>query len=138
METPTQYGLLTDCSHVFCLPCLKSWRDPHQISLDIVDSGVHKQCPMCRIVSRYIIPSSIFYKSGDPMKEVVIERYKSSMKKVNCRYFEASPPGRRYCPFGKDCFYRHVDENGQEFVFERGAEYYMRVSISYHFLLDIL
>jgi E3 ubiquitin-protein ligase makorin len=82
---------------------------------------------MCRNVSRFVIPSSIFYKSSDPMKVVVVERYKESMKKVRCRYFEASPPNKRFCPFGKDCFYKHQDENGQDYVFEKGVEDCMRV-----------
>lgn len=25
------------------------------------------------------------------------------------RYFERSPPNRRFCPYGSDCFYRHED-----------------------------
>jgi len=97
---------------------LKSWRDPHLASTDIVGSGVHKQCPICRTSSKFVTPSSIFYKSGDTRKDTVIERYKESMKRIKCKYFETSPPSRRYCPFGKDCFYKHLDADGQEHVFE--------------------
>lgn len=130
MEVPSVYGLLTGCSHIFCLSCLKSWRDPQHATSDIVGSGVHKQCPICRSPSKFVTPSSTFYKSGDPKKDAVIERYKESMKRIRCRYFEHSSTRRRYCPFGKDCFYKHVDENGNEHLFEHGYEQHERVSFS--------
>lgn len=128
MEVPSVYGLLTGCSHVFCLSCLKSWRDPQHASSDVVGSGVHKQCPICRSSSKFVTPSSIFYKSGDSRKDAVINRYKENMKRVKCRYFEGSPLGRRYCPFGKDCFYKHANEDGTEHMFDHDYEQHLRVS----------
>jgi E3 ubiquitin-protein ligase makorin len=118
MEVPSVYGLLTGCSHVFCLQCLKAWRDPTQASLEVVGSGVHKKCPICRTSSRFVTPSSIFFKSGDRRKEVVINKYKDNLKRIKCRYFENSPPHRRYCPFGRDCFYKHEGLDGKDYVFE--------------------
>ena len=43
------------------------------------------------------------------------------------RYFENSQPGRRHCPFGKECFYKHENDDGTPYVFHRGADYYMQV-----------
>jgi E3 ubiquitin-protein ligase makorin len=44
------------------------------------------------------------------------------------RYFAASTPGRPYCPFGRDCMYQHLNEDGTPHVFGQGADYYMPVS----------
>ncbi|KZS94422.1 hypothetical protein SISNIDRAFT_439915 [Sistotremastrum niveocremeum HHB9708] len=130
MEKPTVFGLLTGCSHVFCLSCLKKWRDPTGRSSEYLDSnsGMHKRCPMCRGPSRFVTPSHVFYKNEDPKKEEVLENYKKSMKRVKCKYFERSIPGLRFCPYGRDCFYKHEDENGQEYVFQKGVDHYMNVS----------
>ena len=44
------------------------------------------------------------------------------------RYFIASNPDRRYCPFGRDCMYQHLNEDGTPYIFTRGVDYYMPVS----------
>lgn len=46
---------------------------------------VTKQCPMCRAESKYVTPSSIPFKNGDPRKESTIVAYKESMARVPCR-----------------------------------------------------
>ncbi|KIK60305.1 hypothetical protein GYMLUDRAFT_602443 [Collybiopsis luxurians FD-317 M1] len=128
-ENPPVYGLLAGCSHVFCISCLKEWRDPKAKSADVVQSGVHKKCPMCRAPSKFIIPSSLFYKQGDPQKEQTITAYKDSMAKVPCRYFVQSRARNKdqpFCPFGKDCFYRHSNEDGSMYVFTDGVDVSMR------------
>ena len=100
-EKPTTYGLLGEwriwswgqhtnrssggCSHVFCLECLRQWRDPTGKTEDLVQSRAHKKCPMCRAKSAFITPSSVFIKHGDPAKDKVIQAYKESMAKRPCR-----------------------------------------------------
>ncbi|KAL5503925.1 hypothetical protein ACEPAH_7997 [Sanghuangporus vaninii] len=124
-EMPVTYGLLEDCSHVFCLECIRGWRDPSGKSQDIVISGNTKRCPYCRKSSKFVTPSSVFYPDGDPLKATTIANYKASMSRIPCKYFERSVPGSRFCPFGKDCFYQHKELDGTDFVFDRGADYYM-------------
>ncbi|KAJ3711198.1 hypothetical protein C8R42DRAFT_596160 [Lentinula raphanica] len=133
-EKPAVYGLLTGCSHVFCIPCLKEWRDPRAKSEDVVQSGVHKKCPMCRTPSKFITPSSLFYKHDDPRKTQTISAYKDSMARVPCRYFVESKTKSKklFCPFGKDCFYQHLNDDGTPYTFADGVEASMRVN---HFLL---
>ncbi|KAF9268987.1 hypothetical protein L218DRAFT_852143, partial [Marasmius fiardii PR-910] len=128
-EKPSLYGLLTGCSHVFCITCLKQWRDPAAKSVDMVDSGVHKKCPMCRAPSSFITPSSLFYKSEDPRKEETINLYKLSMARVPCKYFQQSiiKKAKPMCPFGKDCFYQHLNDDGTPYIFREGVEASMRV-----------
>ncbi|KAL7280758.1 hypothetical protein ACG7TL_005702 [Trametes sanguinea] len=124
-DKPVTYGLLTDCSHVFCISCIKNWRENEGKSEDIIQAGTTKTCPMCRTPSRFVTPSTHFYPEGHPKKAEVIDKYKASMARVKCRYFEQSKPNRRYCPFGKDCFYKHENADGTPYVFEHGASYYM-------------
>ncbi|TDL23409.1 hypothetical protein BD410DRAFT_787234 [Rickenella mellea] len=124
-EKPVTFGLLNSCSHIFCLQCLRDWRDPGGKSEEIVQSGNTKKCPFCRVPSRYVIPSSRYFPSGHPMKREIVDKYKDSMARVPCKYFERSPPHRRFCPYGRDCFYRHQNADGTLYTFERGAMYYM-------------
>lgn len=133
------------CGHDFCLKvpksqnistlyfltraqCIRQWRDPAGKSGDMVLSGVTKKCPLCRSPSRFITPSSITFAHDDPKKFDAIERYKESMSKVPCRYFAQSPLAKRFCPFGKDCFYQHSNEDGMPYIFPHGVEHYMRAS----------
>lgn len=72
------------------------------------------------------MPSSIFYMQDDPRKVAVVENYKQSMSRVPCRYFVESTPENRFCPFGKDCFYQHLNEDGTPYVFTEGVDAMMR------------
>ncbi|KAF8511846.1 hypothetical protein BU17DRAFT_54356 [Hysterangium stoloniferum] len=126
-DKPALYGLLIGCSHAFCLTCIRQWRDPDGKGTDLTDSGIHKTCPMCRLQTKFIVPSSIFYAQGDPRKLAAVEMYRLSMARVPCRYFVNSPPDERYCPFGKDCFYQHKNADGTPFVFMDGVDVMMTV-----------
>ncbi|KAL0953540.1 hypothetical protein HGRIS_004762 [Hohenbuehelia grisea] len=122
-EMPVTYGLLAGCSHVFCIVCIRKWRSSADKSIDVVLSGATKKCPMCRTKSRFITPSSIFYPTGHPEKDQVIDRYQQSMAKLPCRFFQASKskPSGPMCPFGRDCFYQHMNDDGTPYVFREGA-----------------
>ncbi|KAF7430510.1 hypothetical protein PC9H_006218 [Pleurotus ostreatus] len=122
-DKPTTYGLLGGCSHIFCIKCIRQWRDTSDNAPDNIGSDVRKKCPMCRAPSQFITPTSEFVLHGTPEKDRVIAAYKDSMKKVKCRYFEASignSRGRPGCPFGKDCFYLHQNADGTPYVFTEG------------------
>ncbi|TFK92438.1 hypothetical protein K466DRAFT_480547 [Polyporus arcularius HHB13444] len=127
-DKPVTYGLLIGCSHVFCLPCIKNWRGSEGKSSEILEAGTTKTCPMCRTTSRYVTPSSLFFAEGDPRKADAIEKYKNSMARVKCRYFERSSR-KRFCPFGKDCFFKHENDDGTPYVFSYGVEHYMGVGV---------
>ncbi|KAG6844636.1 hypothetical protein H0H87_005293 [Tephrocybe sp. NHM501043] len=120
-EKPSLYGLLGGCNHIFCIDCIRKWRDPTGKGSDI--SNI-KKCPMCRAKCRYIIPSSRFCKDG-PEKQQIVQKYKDSMARVPCKHFastKAKNPNKPMCPFGKDCFYQHLNEDGTPYTFEHGAE----------------
>ncbi|KAJ6518634.1 hypothetical protein C8R45DRAFT_1065588 [Mycena sanguinolenta] len=123
-DKPDTYGLLTDCSHIFCITCIKQWRDPANKSIDVVDSGNTKRCPMCRGSSKFIIPSSKFYAQGEA-KDAALARYMDSMKRVPCKHFQKSLASNRatpFCPFGKDCFYQHRNPDGTDYISTQGID----------------
>ncbi|KAH9846032.1 hypothetical protein C2E23DRAFT_854838 [Lenzites betulinus] len=124
-DKPTTYGLLAGCSHVFCISCIKNWRGTDGKSDDIIQAGTTKTCPMCRTSSRFVTPSAFYYAEEHPMKAQVIDKYKASMARVTCKYFKKSRPQNPFCPFGKECFYKHENADGTPYVFEHGAAYYM-------------
>jgi hypothetical protein len=50
-----------------------------------------------------------------------------------CRYFQQSKAKNRaklFCPFGKDCFYQHLNDDGTPHVFADGVDRCMRQYIS--------
>ncbi|KAH9967278.1 hypothetical protein BC827DRAFT_1123841 [Russula dissimulans] len=128
MEEPVTFGLLVDCSHTFCIHCIRNWRGQESMADDFSLSYVHKKCPYCRTPSKFVVPSSRFYPSGHPGKAETIEQYKASLQRIPCKYFTSSNPERRYCPFGRDCMYQHQNEDGTPYTFTRGVDYYMPVS----------
>lgn len=130
-EKPVTYGLLAGCSHIFCLQCIKGWRDRKGKSEEVVCSGVIKMCPLCRTSSKFVTPSSVFYAQDDPRKAAAIEKYKASMTRVPCKWFERSHPNNRYCPFGNDCFYQHRNADGTHYDFKRGVEHYIKQRARY-------
>jgi hypothetical protein len=110
-----------------------------------VMSGILKRCPVCRVGSRFISPSTHFFPQDHPRKQGVMESYKNSMARVPCksvllphipliglmtiiRYFvKTLASGRPCCPFGADCFYQHVNLDGTPHSFQYGADHFMKV-----------
>ncbi|TFK51721.1 hypothetical protein OE88DRAFT_1629053 [Heliocybe sulcata] len=127
-EKPTTYGLLVGCSHVFCIKCIREWRDATEKSSETVSSVTIKKCPYCRVDVCFVTPSSLYYPEGHPGKERTIQKYKESMARVPCRYFQKSPSQDRFCPFGADCFYQHQNDDGTPYVFDKGIKHYLPVS----------
>lgn len=120
------------CNHIFCLSCIHNWRS--QTEGD--SRAAAKTCPSCRTRSAFVTPSSRFFAAGDE-KTAVVDRYKASMGKKECkcgplfarpvrtgaerlttlflrlaRYFAASlrshPSRPPSCPFRDSCFYSHA------------------------------
>lgn len=102
LEKPTKFGLLNNCDHVFCFSCLMEWRRQKA-------SSNTRACPTCRNHSDYVIPSSK-YATHDNGKDLIIMEYKRKCSYIPCRHFK----GLGSCPFGRDCFYRHLDEEGRD------------------------
>ncbi|XP_054551432.1 probable E3 ubiquitin-protein ligase makorin-3 [Talpa occidentalis] len=99
-----RFGILSNCNHTFCLKCIRRWRTAKQFENRII-----KSCPQCRVTSNFVIPSEFWVEEEDE-KQKLIQQYKEAMRNKTCRYFSV---GRRCCPFGEKCFYKHAEPEGQ-------------------------
>uniref|UniRef100_A0A2K6TS17 RING-type E3 ubiquitin transferase n=1 Tax=Saimiri boliviensis boliviensis TaxID=39432 RepID=A0A2K6TS17_SAIBB len=99
-----RFGILSNCNHTYCLKCIRKWRSAEEFESKIV-----KSCPQCRITSNFVIPSEYWVEEKEE-KEKLIQEYKEAMSNKACRYFDE---GRGSCPFGENCFYKHVYPDGR-------------------------
>eukprot|EP00826_Nyctotherus_ovalis_P063712 TRINITY_DN9345_c0_g2_i3.p1 TRINITY_DN9345_c0_g2~~TRINITY_DN9345_c0_g2_i3.p1 ORF type:complete len:160 (-),score=60.27 TRINITY_DN9345_c0_g2_i3:170-649(-) len=101
-----RFGILSGCSHAFCLECIRKWRGKY---MQNVDKGLFRLCPICRKESYFVVPSSVYVEAG-PEKEKLIQEYKRNLGTIPCKYLKSGGA----CPFGNSCFYAHVDKNGKK------------------------
>jgi hypothetical protein len=107
-EKGSQFGLLENCAHVFCLECIRSWRANGGVSSGL-DKDIVRACPVCRLNSYLIIPSR-FVPTTEDDKCHLLECYKAHLKTIQCRHFNL---GKGHCPFGNSCFYKHEYPDGK-------------------------
>ncbi|XP_061298497.1 probable E3 ubiquitin-protein ligase makorin-1 [Pezoporus flaviventris] len=92
------FGILPNCSHAYCLGCIRKWRRSRDFQ-----STVIKACPECRITSSYYIPHKYWVSEGAE-KEKLIKTFKARTGKIRCKFFAQN---RGCCPFKSDCIYLH-------------------------------
>lgn len=110
-----RFGLL-NCSHPFCLTCIRSWRSAN---FDANDDG-SSSCPLCDEVTYFIVPSSTWIE--EPVeKQKVIDQYKKKMSLIPCKYHDN---GRGSCPFGSSCFYEHRNDYAPDSAVEAAKAAY--------------
>ncbi|XP_071510757.1 probable E3 ubiquitin-protein ligase makorin-1 [Diadema antillarum] len=98
-----KFGILSDCTHPYCLDCIRKWRSGKQFEKTII-----RGCPTCRKMSNFVTPSD--YWVEDPEEKLkLIEKYKAALSSKPCKYFDQ---GNGKCPFGADCFYLHAFPDG--------------------------
>ncbi|CCI40603.1 unnamed protein product [Albugo candida] len=98
-----RFGLLSGCDHVFCLSCIRNWRDHSDQPKQNI-----RQCPVCRVETAYIIPSSRMVTNPE-RKQALQDNFKQNLSSIPCRHFDQ---GRGECPFGTSCFYKHQYPDG--------------------------
>ena len=91
-EAPTKYGLLENCTHVFCLTCIREWRKQ-------TNQQCMRSCPVCRVDSHLIIPADKTLNSEE--KDIARTQYQQHLSSIPCKYGAD-------CPFGTSCFYMHA------------------------------
>jgi hypothetical protein len=101
-----RFGLL-NCEHPFCLACIRQWR-ASSTNNGNVDPSTVRSCPLCRVVTYFIVPSSQFIRDGEE-KARQIDAYKRKVQTIPCRHWDF---GRGRCPFGNSCFYNHALPDG--------------------------
>ena len=101
-----RFGILPDCTHCFCLPCITKWRKAE------FGEDIRKSCPECRVVQDFVIPSN-FWVENSTSKAEFVERFKTNAAKKDCKIFLAN---FGHCPSGAKCVYSHKNyvNNGQK------------------------
>jgi len=104
-------GILDGCSHLFCLSCIRDWREK---GMELSDAQTVRRCPVCRLPSHLVIPSQRIPSSQDA-KLRIKQQYLDNLSKIPCRHFTF---GVRECPFGSSCFYAHLKPDGTPAPYE--------------------
>ena len=69
-----RFGILENCNHIFCLPCIRKWRASKSYENKIV-----KACPECRVKSDFVTPSRFWFEDQESKKKIINE-YKLTLK----------------------------------------------------------
>ncbi|KAM9320207.1 putative E3 ubiquitin-protein ligase makorin-1 [Gastrophryne carolinensis] len=122
------FGILPNCSHAYCVGCIKRWRKTRDFQNEVI-----KGCPQCRVKSNYFIPNK--YWIGDSAEKLkLIESFKAKTGKIRCRFFLQSN-GR--CPFKSECIYRHDLPHGHQRRRRRDQRRSSASALSYSHLVGI-
>ncbi|XP_033170177.1 probable E3 ubiquitin-protein ligase makorin-1 [Drosophila mauritiana] len=93
-----RFGILSKCKHIFCLTCIRTWRQKQEFKSDVT-----RGCPECRVFSDFVCPSAYWVDTKED-KDKLLNEYRAAMGTKDCKYFNR---GSGKCPFGNKCFYRH-------------------------------
>nr|XP_039273225.1 E3 ubiquitin-protein ligase makorin-1-like [Styela clava] len=98
-DSNNKYGLLDNCSHIFCFECIITWRCTKSL-----ESPVTKACPACRAPSYFVTPSNKWVTDPREKRKLML-KHKYEMSKTPCRRFQQ---GRGSCRYGIKCYYQHA------------------------------
>ncbi|KAM9855140.1 makorin, ring finger protein, 4 [Aulostomus maculatus] len=90
------FGILPNCSHSFCLQCIRTWRKTKDLGPDVI-----KTCPQCRVRSAFYVPNK-YWVEGQA-KDSLVAAFKEKFSGKSCLYYTQY----RCCPFKTECLYRH-------------------------------
>lgn len=96
-DKPERFGLLENCTHSFCLSCIREWRTS--------ECSSRRVCPLCRTESYLVIPSDTL-ETDPAIKKDTIDGYKKNLASIPCKYFAY---GHGTCPFQDACLYDHTE-----------------------------
>lgn len=98
-----RFGILPNCSHIFCLECIRKWRQAKQF-----EHKITRACPECRVASDFVCPSAFWVDTKEEKEKLLVD-YRAALGVKDCKYFKK---GDGKCPFGNKCFYKHALPNG--------------------------
>ncbi|KAH8295825.1 hypothetical protein KR018_010637 [Drosophila ironensis] len=122
-----RFGILPNCNHIFCLECIRKWRQAKQF-----EHKITRACPECRVCSDFVCPSA-FWVDTKEEKEKLLSDYRAALGAKDCKYFKK---GEGKCPFGNKCFYKHALPNGD--IVDVGLPKRTRKLQSQNELIDLL
>ncbi|ORY52829.1 hypothetical protein BCR35DRAFT_18582 [Leucosporidium creatinivorum] len=71
-EPQVEWGLLDNCSHTFCMPCIRSWTTPRGDQTH-AQAEAGKTCPACRRKCQVVVPSTAFLREGEERRRRIRE-----------------------------------------------------------------
>jgi hypothetical protein len=92
-----KFGLLECCKHVFCIDCLRKWRQNRTYK-----SEVSRSCPECRQMSQLVLASHQWVEDADEKRQL-FQTYRDRLRLIHCRFDRKL----RVCPYGSACMYKH-------------------------------
>jgi len=114
IEMGERFALFSNCIHPFCYQCARNWhRNPSYRKFrklketNAQHTLVMHSCPLCRVDSEYMFPSKEHYIGAE--KDAYIAKFKEERSDRKCKFFDGNLGS---CPFGKECFYAHLGEDG--------------------------
>lgn len=98
-----RFGILSNCNHIFCLECIRKWRQAKQFEnkitryyrlifaiLKIVLFFIvlhYRSCPECRVSSDFVCPSAFWVETKEE-KEKLLNDYRKALGIKDCKYFK--------------------------------------------------
>ncbi|KAH8419642.1 hypothetical protein KR222_011657 [Zaprionus bogoriensis] len=122
-----RFGILPNCNHIFCLECIRTWRQAKQF-----EHKITRACPECRVCSDFVCPSAFWVETKEE-KDKLLNDYRAALGSKDCKYFKK---GEGKCPFGNKCFYKHALPNGK--IVDVGLPKRARKLHSQNELIDLL
>lgn len=122
VEKGHRFALFSDCDHTCCYRCARKWhRNKHRRKAILARPAEAKDhvrkpshvplmqhhCPYCRKLSKNLYPCK-HYLTGEKKKAYIAE-YIDEQNKHQCQHY-----ANGNCPFGDECNFQHVDENGND------------------------
>ena len=83
LATGKKFGILENCSHAFCLDCIRNWRATYDKK---VKKTHYRTCPICRENSYLVIPSTRMIYEGE-LKDNLIDDYCEALYNIPCKHF---------------------------------------------------
>lgn len=77
-----KFGILPNCCHIFCLSCIRIWRQSTEFENNAV-----RGCPACRVFSEFVCPSTTWAETPEE-KTKMIRDYKNALSNKDCKYFK--------------------------------------------------
>ncbi|EDV97247.1 GH14787 [Drosophila grimshawi] len=122
-----RFGILPNCNHIFCLECIRTWRQAKQF-----EHKITRACPECRVCSDFVCPSAFWVETKEE-KDKLLNDYRAALGAKDCKYFKK---GEGKCPFGNKCFYKHALPNGD--IVDVGLPKRARKAYNQSQLMDLL
>ncbi|XP_017137987.1 probable E3 ubiquitin-protein ligase makorin-1 [Drosophila miranda] len=122
-----RFGILPNCNHIFCLECIRKWRQAKQF-----EHKITRACPECRVCSDFVCPSAFWVETKEE-KDKLLNDYRAALGAKDCKYFQK---GEGKCPFGNKCFYKHALPNGD--IVDVGLPKRTRKIQGQHEIIDLL